>query len=68
MEIYAKAAEWILRHKEFYKPQYVKETYQVLETGRQRASQLAAGKPEWTDPKGTVLFGYYSKIDGSVQP
>lgn len=68
VEIYAKAAEWILRHKEFYKPQYVKETYQVLETGRQRASQLAAGKPEWTDPKGTVLFGYYSKIDGSVQP
>jgi pimeloyl-ACP methyl ester carboxylesterase len=68
VEIYAKAAEWILRHKEFYKPQYVKETYQVLETGRQRAQQLSVGKPEWTDPVGTVLFGYYSKIDGSVQP
>ncbi|MCA9018224.1 MAG: hypothetical protein KDA77_23080, partial [Planctomycetaceae bacterium] len=68
VEVYAKAAEWILRHNEFYKPQYVKDTYQILETGRKRAQQLQIGKPEWTQQTGTVIFGYYSKIDGSVQP
>lgn len=68
VEVYAKAAEWILRHNEFYKPQYVKDTYQILETGKQRAAQLQAGKPEWTKQTGTVIFGYYSEIDGSVQP
>ena len=68
VEVYAKAAEWILRHNEFYKPQYVKDTFQILETGQQRAQQLQVGKPEWTQQTGTVIFGYYSKIDGSVQP
>lgn len=68
VEVYAKAAEWILRHNEFYKPQYVKDTFQILETGQKRAQQLQAGKPEWTEQTGTVIFGYYSKIDGSVQP
>jgi len=68
VEVYSKAAEWILRHNEFYKPQYVKDTYQVLETGLKRAQQLKAGTPEWTQQTGTVIFGYYSVIDGSVQP
>jgi len=68
VEVYAKAAEWILKHNEFYKPQYVKDTFQVLETGLKRAQQLQAGKPEWTQQTGNVIFGYYSKIDGSVQP
>lgn len=68
VEIYAKAAEWILRHNEFYKPQYVKDTYQALKTGMQRAQQLQAGKPEWLQETGNVIFGYYSKIDGSAQP
>ncbi|QDV48599.1 prolyl oligopeptidase family serine peptidase [Gimesia fumaroli] len=68
VEVYAKAAEWILRHNEFYKPQYVKDTFQILETGQKRAQQLQVGKPEWTQQTGTVIFGYYSKIDGSVQP
>ena len=44
VEVYAKAAEWILRHNEFYKPQYVKDTFQVLQTGLQRAKQLKTGK------------------------
>ncbi|WP_339728737.1 prolyl oligopeptidase family serine peptidase [uncultured Gimesia sp.] len=68
VEVYAKAAEWILRHNEFYKPQYVKDTFQILETGQTRAQQLQIGKPEWTQQTGTVIFGYYSKVDGSVQP
>lgn len=68
VEVYAKAAEWILKHNEFYKPQYVKDTFQVLETGLKRAQQLQAGKPEWTQQTGNVIFGYYSKIDDSVQP
>ncbi|MCH9655168.1 MAG: prolyl oligopeptidase family serine peptidase [Planctomycetes bacterium] len=68
VEVYAKAAEWILRHNEFYKPQYVKYTDQVLETGLKRAQQLKAGTPKWLQQTGTVIFGYYSKVDGSAQP
>lgn len=68
VEVYAKAVEWILRHNEFYKPHYVKDTSKVLEAGLKRAQQLKAGKPEWMQQTGTVIFGYYSKIDGSAQP
>lgn len=68
VEVYAKAAEWILRHNEFYKPYFTKDTYKVLETGLKRAQQLKAGNPEWLQQTGTVIFGYYSKIDGSAQP
>ncbi len=68
VEIYAKAAEWILRHNEFYRPQYVDQTSKALASGLRRARELAAGKPSWTHAPGTTIRGYYSKVDGSVQP
>ena len=33
VEVFAKAAEWILRHDEFYKPDYVQQTEQVIAAG-----------------------------------
>jgi hypothetical protein len=68
VEVYAKAADWIVRHEEFYKPNYVADTLAALETGLKRADELAAGKPSWKDQPGKLIHGYYSQVDGSVQP
>lgn len=64
----AKAADWILRHEEFYKPDYIKQTHRVLDEGQRRAKQLLGGQADWLDKSGTVILGYESKVDGSVQP
>ncbi len=42
--VYAKAAEWILRHDEFYQPDYVKHTHNALKVGLERAAFLALAK------------------------
>ncbi|MCA9114709.1 MAG: prolyl oligopeptidase family serine peptidase, partial [Planctomycetaceae bacterium] len=68
VEVYAKAAEWILRHNEFFRENYAAQTLKALETGLERAKQLAAGESPWTSTTGTVIRGYYSDVDGSVQP
>jgi hypothetical protein len=72
VEVYAKAAEWIVRHQEFYQPRYVTHTLAALETGQQRADVLsglaAKGSPAWLRGSGTVILGYRSAVDGSVQP
>lgn len=68
VEVFAKAAEWITRHNEFYKPDYAKWTVSVLDTGLKRADELAHSKSPWVGRKGATILGYYSNIDGSVQP
>ncbi len=69
VEIYRKAAEWMVNHQEFYHADAGKWTLTTLEQGLQRASEAAAGKSSWTDAKPRMVArGYYSKIDGSVQP
>ncbi|MBW3542753.1 MAG: prolyl oligopeptidase family serine peptidase [Planctomycetes bacterium] len=67
VELYAKAAEWILRHEEFYTPAYVEQTAVALATGLARLEELQRGEPEWLNRPGTTIRGYVSKIDGSVQ-
>ena len=64
----AKAAEWILRHNEFFKPDYSAKTAKTLSLGEQRAVALAKGRPDWARKPGGVALGYVSAIDGSVQP
>lgn len=68
VEVFAKAAEWILRHGEFYRPAYAAYTLRALETGLQRAAELKAGKASWLRRPGSSIRGYYSAVDGSVQP
>ncbi|MFG0333146.1 MAG: hypothetical protein ACF8TS_07280, partial [Maioricimonas sp. JB049] len=68
VEVYAKAADWILRHNEFYKPNYEKDTIAALETGLQRAAALQEGNVNWGKAPGSLILGYRSKVDNSVQP
>ncbi|HEX6987111.1 MAG TPA: prolyl oligopeptidase family serine peptidase, partial [Planctomycetaceae bacterium] len=63
----AKAAEWILRHGEFFKPDYAEKTAKVLDLGERRAQALADGT-DWLATPGGVALGYVSAVDGSVQP
>ena len=68
--VYAKAADWILRHNEFYKPEYVQQTEAALKTGMERAAFLLLGKgrPSWDQTPGKKILGYQSAVDNSFQP
>ncbi|HEY2251382.1 MAG TPA: alpha/beta hydrolase-fold protein [Planctomycetaceae bacterium] len=66
--VYAKAAEWILRHQEFYKPDFVKQTQAAMKTGQARAAELAGRKFPWNNAPGRKILGYQSSIDDSIQP
>jgi dienelactone hydrolase len=70
--IYLKAAQWIVRHNEFYNDKAGAGTLDVLNDGLLRASQVAQGEilpPPWINQRGaSVGRGYRSAVDGSVQP
>ncbi len=68
VRIYAKAAEWILRHDEFFRPGYAADTVAALQTGRKRAELAAAGATPWETQVGSTIRGYVSGVDESVQP
>ena len=70
VEIYLKAAEWVLKHDEFTQkgagPDAVRE---VLDRGMLRASQQSRGEAPWLFETGqAVARAYRSRIDRSVQP
>jgi predicted esterase len=69
VEVYLKAAEWITRHDEFYQKDYAAWTLDALDRGLLRAALLSQGQAPWLQETGhTVVRGYRSAIDGSVQP
>jgi dienelactone hydrolase len=69
VEIYHKAAAWIVRHNEFYHKNSGEWTLAVLDRGLLRASQAFQGESPWLQISGrTVERAYRSRIDGSVQP
>ncbi|HEY1380716.1 MAG TPA: prolyl oligopeptidase family serine peptidase [Gemmataceae bacterium] len=68
VEVYHKAVDWALRYNEFHAKKEFAAARKLLDQGRERAEQLAAGKPAWPTQTGLVVRGYRSKIDGSVQP
>jgi predicted esterase len=69
VEIFQAAAERIVKHGEFFNKDSVAKTLEVLKQGEARAAQLATAKAPWTDAVGrTVVRGYRSRVDGSVQP
>ena len=69
IEVFHKAAEWIVRHNEFYQKEAVDWTREALDRGLLRASQAAMGESPWMVAAGhAVVRGYRSRIDDSVQP
>lgn len=68
VEICAKAADWILRHSEFYKPAYVQQTLAVLDKGLARAADVESKKVAWGTQPGRSVLAYRSAVDESVQP
>ncbi len=69
VEVYHKAAVWIVRHNEFFQKEAVAWTLGVLDCGLLRASQAARGDAPWLRQTGhSVVRAYRSRVDGSVQP
>ena len=68
VQVYEKAAVWMLRFREYPKAGWVDQLRRVLAEGRRRADRLSAGTPDWHLRTGTTIRGYISAVDGSVQP
>lgn len=69
VEVYLKAAEWVVRHDEWFAKDSAQQTLRVLDAGLARATVAKAGKAPWRDVRGRpVARGYRSRVDGSVQP
>jgi hypothetical protein len=68
VQVYEKAAAWMLRFAEFPKASWVGQLQKVLAEGHRRAGRLSEGAPDWNLRVGTTIRGYVSAVDGSVQP
>lgn len=66
--VFAKAVEWMLRHNEFPQKGYADQAARAIEIGLQRAKELQAKAVSWETRSGVTVRGYFSRIDGSVQP
>lgn len=67
--VYAKAAEWVVRHHEWYSKDSAAQTVRVLQAGIERVKELAAGRAPWRQTTGRpVILGFVSSVDGSIQP
>ncbi|MGL6096198.1 MAG: hypothetical protein ACRC7O_10435, partial [Fimbriiglobus sp.] len=67
--VYAKAAEWVVRHGEWFTKDTGKQTLAVLDAGLDRVKSAAAGQAPWLDVRNQpVIRGYRSRVDGSIQP
>jgi Prolyl oligopeptidase family len=64
--VYLKAAEWIVRHGEWYSEKSAQQTLDVLDAGLKRVKEK---EPSWRKVRGKpIACGYISSVDGSVQP
>lgn len=69
VEIHAKAGHWILEFPQDVTVQDdVTFALRMIDRGIDRAKQLQSGQSPWTSQKGKVALGFYSPLDGSVQP
>jgi predicted esterase len=69
IEVYQKAAQWVVRHDEFYQKDYAAWALEALDRGQLRVALLARGDAPWLKEAGhAVVRGYRSSVDGSVQP
>lgn len=68
VQIFHNAVRYAVTYNEFYNPREVETARKFLTQGRERVQALRNGSAPWTTQTGLQVFGYVSKIDGSVQP
>jgi hypothetical protein len=69
VEIHAKAGHWVLEFPQDVTVQDdVTFALKMLDRGIERAKQLQNGQSPWASQKGKITLGFYSPLDGSVQP
>lgn len=69
VQVYLKAAEWMVRHGDWLQKDSAQQTLRVLNAGLERAKAARAGKSPWLAVRGKpVILGYRSRVDGSIQP
>ncbi|MSV28288.1 MAG: hypothetical protein EXQ52_06025 [Bryobacterales bacterium] len=69
VEIYSKAGRFLLEFPQtFFVQEGIDQALKVLEQGIERARLLRKGESPWVAQKGRKIHGYYSPLDGSVQP
>jgi dienelactone hydrolase len=69
VEIFHQSAYWITRHNEFFQKESAAWTVEALDRGLERVKLLSAGNLDWLKSTArTIVRGYRSVVDGSVQP
>lgn len=66
--VFSKGVEWALRYEPALGSNDMVRLRQALRSGTNRADALANRQAPWTLRKGKVLRGFFSAIDGSLQP
>lgn len=66
--IYAKGLAWAERYEPMFEAADLALCRKALERARGRMAALTANHQEWPTQKGRLVRGYYSAVDGSVQP
>jgi pimeloyl-ACP methyl ester carboxylesterase len=67
-ELFYKSVVWALRYEPTLSPADLALLRKAMARGIQRLDALQAGKTPWAHRQGTVVRGYVSAVDGSVQP
>ena len=69
VEIHGKGARWMLEFPQDVAVQDdVTFALKMADRGIERAKQLRTGHSPWASQKGKIALGFYSPLDGSVQP
>lgn len=63
-----KGVQWALRFESSLNSNDVALIKRSLAQSRSRISELGSATPSWTRRQGTLLRGYRSDVDGSIQP
>jgi len=68
VEVFTKAVELALLHREFYVDRDFAKADWALDEANKRLDSLDKGEAPWINATGTIVQGYRSSIDSSAQP
>jgi hypothetical protein len=68
-EVCLKAAEWMVKHNDWFAAATAQQTLDVIRVGLARTQAIAEGKSPWLETRGKpIALAYRSRVDESVQP